>query len=253
MITIDFKHLDLKRGDRILDIGCGEGRHTAKAWESPGVLCVGADRCHGDLLISKKKLKLHQELSEQTTGATNKEAVDNSIWTLLCADITRLPFGNHSFDAVICSEVMEHIHNEDKAISELKRVLKPAGRLALSVPRYWPEKICWKLSHEYSNSQGGHIRIYTKKGLLKKIIPSGFEFQGSHHAHSLHAPFWWLKCLTGLGHNNSDSKLVSLYHKLLVWDLMEKPFITQFIEKLLNPVMGKSLVLYFRSDSSINL
>ncbi|MBF0204002.1 MAG: SAM-dependent methyltransferase, partial [Desulfamplus sp.] len=112
-------------------------------------------------------------------------------------------------------------------------------------PRYWPEKICWKLSYEYWHSKGGHIRIYTKKELLNKVLGLGFVFHGSHHAHSLHTPFWWLKCLTGLNRKNSDSRIITIYHKLLVWDLMEKPFITGFIEKLLNPVMGKSLVLYF--------
>ncbi|MBF0469212.1 MAG: methyltransferase domain-containing protein, partial [Desulfamplus sp.] len=221
---------------------CGEGRHTAKACEFPGIFCVGADRSHKDLIISRKKLRLHQELLEESKGTLS---IHNCTWTLLSSDITQLPFADHSFDIIICSEVMEHIHNEQMAIAELKRVLKPGGRLALSVPRYWPEKICWKLSHDYSNSQGGHIRIYTKKGLLQKIIPAGFEFRGSHHAHSLHAPFWWLKCLTGLNRNNTDSNIIYLYHKMLVWDLMEKPFITRFMENLLNPVMGKSLVLYF--------
>lgn len=243
MITIDFKRLCLKPGDRVLDIGCGEGRHTAKAWEFPETFCVGADMCHRDLLVSQKKLKLHEELSIQS----------NSKWELSVADITRLPFDNHSFDKVICSEVMEHIHNEAQAFIELKRIIKPGGHLALSVPRYWPEKICWKLSHDYCHTQGGHIKIYTKKELLQKVTSLGFKFKGSHYAHSLHSPFWWIKCLTGLNRSHSDSKIVSLYHRLLVWDLMKKPFITGFIERLLNPLMGKSLVLYFIKPNGENI
>jgi hypothetical protein len=38
---------------------------------------------------------------------------------------------------------------------------------------------------------------------------------------------------------------VRLYHRLLVWDLMKRPWITRAIDTLLNPVMGKSVVLYF--------
>lgn len=41
------------------------------------------------------------------------------------------------------------------------------------------------------------------------------------------------------------SKLVDYYHKLLVWDLMKKPKVTRITEKLLDPVMGKSVVMYF--------
>jgi ubiquinone/menaquinone biosynthesis C-methylase UbiE len=258
MITIDFNRLDLKPGNRILDIGCGEGRHTAKAWESPEIFCVGADRSHKDLVTSKTKLQLHEELSVESAGLINWPHLKNgaklkngqisqksSKWALIAADITQLPFGNNCFDVIICSEVMEHIRDEKRALAELKRVLKKGGFLALSVPRYWPEKICWKLSHEYGNSAGGHIRIYKKEELLTKIIPLGFQFQGSHYAHSLHSPFWWIKCLIGLNKKDADSVLITIYHRLLVWDIMEKPFITGIVEKLLNPVMGKSLALYF--------
>ncbi|MGD9730928.1 MAG: class I SAM-dependent methyltransferase [Desulfamplus sp.] len=241
MITVDFKRLKLKRGAKVLDIGCGEGRHTAKAWEFPEVFCIGADMSHKDLLVSQQKLKLHQEFLPALKLENGSE------WALSAADITFLPFGDSSFDIIICSEVMEHIHEEAKALEELKRILKPGGQLVLTVPRYLPEKICWKLSNEYCNTEGGHIRIYKKKELVQKVIPLGFEFQGSHYAHSLHAPFWWLKCIIGLNYSSSNvgSKLVKLYHNMLVWDMMEKPFITGFMERILNPVIGKSVALYF--------
>ncbi|SLM27353.1 putative SAM-dependent methyltransferase [Desulfamplus magnetovallimortis] len=262
MITVDFNRLGIKPGYRILDIGCGEGRHTAKAWEFPGTVCIGADMSHGDLLISSEKLKHHEEFMENIrcrntprrdtlhkvpqnkTEATFQTSKRSSTWALSAADITCLPFSDNSFDVVICSEVMEHIHGEYDALMELKRVLKKGGMMALSIPRYWPEKICWNLSREYSNSPGGHIRIYRKKELEKKVINAGFIPSGKHHyAHSLHSAYWWLKCLVGL--SNTDSIAVNAYHSILVWDLMKKPFITRFTEKLLNPLMGKSIVFYF--------
>jgi len=243
MLTVDFDRLGIKPGYRILDIGCGEGRHTARAWESPETVCIGADMCHKDLLISAEKLKLHEEFMEQLKCPENPHE-KRSIWTLSAADITCLPFSENSFDIVICSEVMEHIPAEQQALCELKRVLKPGGTLALSVPRYWPEKVCWKLSSEYSRSRGGHIRIYRQKELLKKITDIGLSTAGTpHYAHSLHTPYWWLKCLLGL--NRTDSKIVNLYHELLVWDLMKQPFITRFAERLLNPILGKSVIFYF--------
>lgn len=234
MITIDFNRLDIHPNDRILDIGCGEGRHTIKACRYNDTLCVGADFGFKNLIETQKKIIFHQNLNDLSC-----KSID-----LSCMDVTNLPFKNSSFDIVICSEVLEHIPDDAKAVSELIRILKPGKILAVSVPRFWPEKICWFLSDEYFNANMGHVRIYKKIPLIKTIESFGAKYFSSHYAHSIHSPFWWLKCL--VGPSRTDSKLVNLYHRLLVWDLMKKPKSTTFIDKLLNPLLGKSLVLYFK-------
>jgi hypothetical protein len=90
----------------------------------------------------------------------------------------------------------------------------------------------------------GHVRIYQKNRLVKKIMATPMKFLGAHFAHSIHTPYWWLKCLTG--QDRTDIRLVNLYHRLLVWDMMKQPAVTRFLDRLLNPVLGKSLVIYFR-------
>ena len=234
MLTIDFNRLDIHPGDRILDIGCGEGRHTIKACQHNDILCVGADFDLKNLIETHKKIIFHQALNDLCC-----KSID-----LSCMDVTDLPFKNKCFDIVICSEVLEHIPDDKRALSELIRILKPGKILAVSVPRFWPEKICWLLSDEYFNANMGHVRIYEKIPLIKAIESFGVRYFSSHYAHSIHTPFWWLKCL--VGPNRTDSKLVNLYHRLLVWDLMKKPKLTAFLDKLLNPLLGKSLVLYFK-------
>jgi hypothetical protein len=62
---------------------------------------------------------------------------------------------------------------------------------------------------------------------------------GSHHAHALHAPYWWLNCALG-----KESLPSRTYHRMLVWDIMRKPLVTRVAEQVLNPVLGKSLVMY---------
>jgi ubiquinone/menaquinone biosynthesis C-methylase UbiE len=148
-------------------------------------------------------------------------------------------------DHLICSEVLEHLPTYNQAVQEIRRVLKPGGTLAVSVPRFWPERVCWALSHEYQHDPGGHVRIFQASSLRLEIQRLGFRFQLSHHAHALHTPYWWLKCLHW---SKRDSWLpVRLYHRLLVWDMIDKPWMTRALEKMLNPLMGKSVVMYFRA------
>jgi len=234
VITVDLKKLNIKSGFKILDIGCGEGRHTGAVYEYEGVIAVGADINFKDLLKARERLQFHDEIGAHGGGA----------WNLSVADITRLPFKNNTFDIVICSEVLEHVPEEKKAAREIIRILKPGGDLVVSVPRYWPEKICWFLSTEYHSVEHGHIRIYKTRKLVRLLEKEGVKKWGFHFAHSLHSPYWWLKCL--VGPSREDSLFVNLYHRFLTWDIMKKPFMTLFLDRLLNPFFGKSIVIYLK-------
>jgi ubiquinone/menaquinone biosynthesis C-methylase UbiE len=154
VITVDFKNLYIKPGFRILDIGCGSGRHTCHAYRFDDVLAVGADLNFDDVIEAKKQLKLLEALGEHGNGH----------WVLSVADVRSLPFKNNFFDVVICAEVMEHIPEDRLAVREVIRVLKPGNTLVVSVPRYFPERICWALSDDYTNANQGHVRIYKKNG-----------------------------------------------------------------------------------------
>ncbi len=98
-------------------------------------------------------------------------------WLLSVSDITCLPFEDASFDLVICSEVLEHIPDEKTAVREIIRVLKPGGTLVVSVPRYFPERICWALSDAYHQTANGHIRIYRKQQLVRLLEAQGAVYQ----------------------------------------------------------------------------
>jgi ubiquinone/menaquinone biosynthesis C-methylase UbiE len=234
MITVDFKRIYIKPFLRILDIGCGSGRHTCEAYRYNGIFVVGADLNINNVTDTVKRLGYHEKLGEHGNGK----------WAGSVADTLYMPFKDQSFDLVICSEVMEHIRDHKQAATEINRVLKPGSDLIISVPRYFPELICWAFSDDYHNVNQGHVRIYKKKEIISLFEKTGLELKSIHFAHSLHTPYWWLKCLAGPSGENS--MLIKLYHKFLVWDIMKHPGITRKIEKLLNPVLGKSIVLYFR-------
>ena len=113
-------------------------------------------------------------------------------------DALRLPFPDATFDRIIASEVLEHLSGDEQAIAELVRVLRPGGRIAVTVPTRFPERICWALNYRYHDTPGGHVRIYRQHELETKLERSGLTLRGSHHAHALHSPYWWLKCTFGI-------------------------------------------------------
>jgi len=243
VITVDlnrFWNSDPNRltGCRILDIGCGTGRHTTwAACRLPKVVVIGIDINFADVVKTKKRLNTHKELGDHGGGEGGVSV----------ADIRALPFKDNFFDLVICSEVLEHIQDHRTAVFEAVRVLKPGKTLAVSVPRYLPERICWALSDNYHTVRNGHVRIYKKKALVDLLEGAGLTRWGFHFAHSLHTPYWWLKCIVGT--EREDCRPVNAYHRLLVWDMMKKPWITQFLDKMFNPILGKSIVLYLKKNS----
>ena len=147
---------------------------------------------------------------------------------------------------MIASEVLEHVPDDSAACAELARVLKPGGRLAATVPAWWPEKVCWMLSSDYHApaAEGGHVRIYRKPRLRRRLAAAGLTPGRSHRVHALHSPYWWLRCAVGPNRAVGDNRSVRAYHRLLEWDIVKRPRLTRSLEWALNPLLGKSLVLY---------
>ena len=233
MLTVDFDRLGIGPSTTVIDVGCGAGRHAFEAYRR-GADVVAFDRDASELRSVDTILRAMAETGEAPAAASAK---------VVLGDALSLPYADETFDCVIASEILEHIPQDDAAITELVRVLKVGGTLAVTVPRWLPERVCWLLSDEYHANEGGHVRIYRASELRDKITSGGMKLTRAHHAHALHSPFWWLKCAVGV--SNSDHPVVAAYHKLLVWDLMRRPKVTQLAESLLNPLVGKSVAMYF--------
>lgn len=234
MLTVDFTKFPIKPGDRVLDLGCGAGRHAFEAYRR-GARVIAAD-------LDLKELAGVSDMfaAMRAEGESGPPAQAAAIG----ADATRLPFADGSFDAVIVSEILEHVPNDSAALAEVARVTRPGGAIAVTVPAWLPERICWALSDEYHANEGGHIRIYRADELRDKVLAHGLQMTDIHHAHALHSPYWWLKC--AVGDQNSSHPAVSAYHRLLVWDMISRPWLTRAAESVLNPLIGKSVALYFR-------
>ncbi|MDP9068712.1 MAG: class I SAM-dependent methyltransferase [Actinomycetota bacterium] len=232
MLTVDLDLLQVQPGEDVLDLGCGAGRHTYAALER-GARVVGVD-------LNRRLL---EEVASICAALLAEGRVPPSAAAqLLCGDATHLPFADATFDHVIASEVLEHIPADTAAMQEIERVLRPHGSAAVTVPRWWPEKVCWALSDEYHSNDGGHVRIYRAEDLLTKLKRQGLSARRTAHAHALHAPYWWLKCASGV--RDEDAPLPKLYHRMLVWQIESGARSLELLERAMNPLLGKSFVVY---------
>ncbi len=235
MQTINLDLLKLVDGHQILDLGCGHGRHTHAAYFHRRCAIVGLDLGFEDVKITRAGFHAHPDLEPQTGPQRH--------FGLMVGDALRLPFYDHQFDRLICSEVLEHIPDYHAALAEIWRVTKPGGRIGISVPHRWPEQICWLLSQAYHNTPGGHVRIFRHRELCAAFENLGFQFTDQHLKHGLHSPYWWLRCAVGV--SNEKNFLVRGYKKLLEWEILKNPLALRLVSALADPLMGKSVVLYF--------
>jgi len=239
MLTLDFDRWSVGTGELMLDLGCGRGRHSFEA-SVRGLHVVSVDL---DEIALKQTMRDGVELRAAGLIPTDSGGGCTR------ADAHRLPFADAAFDRVVASEVLEHIARDATVMAEIFRVLKPGGEAVVTVPRYWPERICWMLSDEYHEAEGGHVRIYMGSILRSRLRAAGFEVVDSHHAHALHSPYWWLKCAVGV--YEDANRLVSIYRRLLEWDILRNPRPLGTIEQVLNPAMGKSLVVYLTKPKRV--
>jgi SAM-dependent methyltransferase len=216
----------------VLDLGCGAGRHAFEAFRRGGRV-VAFDADAGELEAVGGMLAAMREAGQDPPGASAR---------VVRGDATAMPFADGAFDRVIAAEVLEHIPGDQRALHEIARVLRPGGVAAVTVPSWLPERICWSLSDDYHNVPGGHVRIYTRPELEAKLRAAGLSVGAHHHAHGLHSPYWWLKCAVGV--HDDGHPLARAYHRLLVWDIVKRPKVTRLAERALDPVIGKSLVIY---------
>jgi ubiquinone/menaquinone biosynthesis C-methylase UbiE len=239
VLTVDYERLGLRAGDRLLDLGCGAGRHAFEALRR-GARVTAFDYDEAELKdVAAMASAMDQAGDVPEPGSSG----------VARGDATALPFPDGAFDRIIAAEVMEHISDDEAAMRELVRVLRPGGTIAVTVPTFLAERICWALSDEYHAPfvAGGHVRIYTAAEMRNSMITAGVEPYAAHKEHGIHAPYWWLKC--AVGPTNNDNPLVKAYHTALCWDIGgTQPWsrFTRAADRVLTPVIGKSHVTYAR-------
>lgn len=234
MLTVRYGWLGVTAGQRLLDFGCGGGRHALEAMRR-GALATALDSDRKEIEGAAAWMATMRAEDKDTANSGGEGHV-------VVGDGRALPFPDSCFDKVIAAEVMEHVPDDAAILAELARVLRPGGTMAVTVPRWFPEVVNWALSADYHKVPGGHVRIYRRAQLCARLRGAGLVPGRSHHAHALHSPYWWLRCAVGVG--REDNRFVKAYPRFLVWDMTARNPFARWPEALLNPVLGKSLVIY---------
>jgi SAM-dependent methyltransferase len=141
-------------GDRVLDLGCGDGRFTAEL-AALGSAPIGADVAQAAIDRARAS---YPELD----------------FTLVPFD-GPLPFDDVSFDAVWASEVIEHVADTARWLSEVRRVLVPRGRLLLTTPSHGRLRVAVNGIEAFSDPLGDHLHLYTRASLQTLLAEFGFD------------------------------------------------------------------------------
>lgn len=163
--------LNIKEGERILDLGCGDGYYLH--------------------ILSNTKIKLSlvgSDFDPPALEAAKRNLKGKKIPLHFGDLMKKLPFKDNYFDKIVMSEVAEHLPDDIKCLKEVRRVLKPGGILCLTVPNHkypflW-DPINWTLEHLtgkhiangfFAGLWNKHIRLYTISQLNRVLSRSGFK------------------------------------------------------------------------------
>ena len=167
-----FNEADKRKPKKILDAGCGRGFYLKVLSSFSFIKEIHGVDINDNYLKIAKKININKRVKIKNASLYN------------------LPYQDKYFDLIICSEVLEHLEDDIKAILELKRVLKPEGAIIITVPHknfpfLW-DPFNWllmKFFHTHINKNiwwlagiwADHLRLYEEKDIKNKLKKSGLK------------------------------------------------------------------------------
>ena len=229
--AVDLDLLRLREGDTVLDMGSGTGRHVLAACRR-SCRVVGLDSDFDSLALAGRYVNLIDSWGVVKAGAT-----------LMLGWCDRLPFADASFDRILCTEVLEHIPDDRATIQEMVRVLRPGGTVAVSVPDQLSESMFWRVSWQYRNTPGGHVRIYSRREIVSRLKDAGLRLYAVRFRHAFETLYW----LARIGPRDNCWKpppAVESFRKFLDSKRARNSDFFHRLEEGANYLLPKSIVFY---------
>ena len=150
---------DVIEGQRVLDLGCGDGRFSA-ALVGAGASVVGVD-ASAEALRRARTVAPGAEFVKSEEGAP-------------------LPFGDGSFDLVWCGETLEHVVDVAQLLGEVRRVLRPGAMLLATTPNHARLRVAFEALaggplERRLDPRSDHLRFFTAHTLRELLSGAGFE------------------------------------------------------------------------------
>jgi len=152
-MRLAFLEAEVGATDRALDLGCGTGEFTA-ALARVGAIAIGAEVARSAVRRARTR---HPELDFRLIPIAGP-----------------LPFEDGAFDLVWASEVIEHIADTARWLSEVRRVLVPRGRLLITTPSHGRLRVALQGVERFSEPLGDHLHLYTRRSLRTLLGEFGF-------------------------------------------------------------------------------
>jgi SAM-dependent methyltransferase len=143
----------LRAGDRALDLGSGAGEFTAAMAEA-GARAIGVEVAQAALARARTR---HPDQDFRLVPLDGP-----------------LPFEDASFELVWASEVIEHVTDTARWLSEVRRVLAPGGRLLVTTPSHGRLRVALGGLERFSEPLGDHLHLYTKRSMRTLLDEFGF-------------------------------------------------------------------------------
>lgn len=225
---INLNLLKLRKGDKVLDLGCSYGEQALKIAQE-GLVVFGIDK-------NKQAIKQFNRSVKQS----------NARCVGVVGDIKKMPYSDDQFDAVVATEVLEHVSEPKKAVKELSRVLRHGGYICVSVPTKISEDV-FRALHPTWVEDSTHINVFSNKQIIALFKQEGFTIEIVENQNFEWSFFWLIHSFLKsrfepTGTPIENHKVSEIYFR--VWDYIRRFRMEKFLLWLGNNIFPKSYYIY---------